>query len=63
VRTLLVEDLEEAVRLGRGHQYLNSALADAALGGWQASASWFVESGAPFIVIMNNNTPSGTFSS
>jgi hypothetical protein len=52
-----------AVPLGKGHQYLNSALADAALGGWQVSGSWFAESGAPFTVIMNNNTPSGTFSS
>jgi len=46
--------------LGRGHQYLNSPLADAALGGWQASASWVAESGAPFTVVMNNVTPSGT---
>jgi hypothetical protein len=52
-----------AVPVGRGHQYLNSTWADAALGGWQASASWFAESGAPFTVIMNNNTPSGTLSS
>jgi hypothetical protein len=48
-----------AVPLGKGHQYMNSTWADAALGGWQASASWFAESGAPFTVIMNNATPSG----
>jgi len=34
-------------------------LADAALGGWQASASWVAESGAPFTVIMNNPSNSG----
>jgi hypothetical protein len=39
-----------AVPLGRGHKYLNSAAADAALGGWQASLSFQAESGAPFTV-------------
>jgi hypothetical protein len=48
-----------AVPLGKGHQFLNSALADAALGGWQASASFVAESGVPFTLIMNNATPSG----
>jgi hypothetical protein len=48
-----------SVPLGRGHQYFSSPLADAALGGWQASASWVAESGAPFTVIMNDATPSG----
>ena len=41
-----------AIPLGRGHQYLNSALADAAIGGWQASTSFIAESGAPFTVVM-----------
>src|SRR6266567_3836674 len=48
-----------AIPLGRGHQYLNSALGDAALGGWQASTSFVAESGAPFTVVMNSATPSG----
>jgi hypothetical protein len=48
-----------AVPLGKGHQYFNSALADAALGGWQASAGFIVESGSPFTVVMNSATPSG----
>jgi len=38
---------------------MNSALANAALGGWQASANVIAESGAPFTVIMNSATPSG----
>jgi len=48
-----------AIPVGRGHQYLNSALGDAALGGWQASTSFVAESGAPFTVVMNNATNSG----
>ncbi len=48
-----------AIPLGRGHQYLNSALGDAALGGWQASTSFVAESGAPFTVVMNSATNSG----
>ncbi len=39
-----------ALPIGRGHQYLNSAAADAALGGWQASLSFQAESGAPYTV-------------
>jgi len=39
-----------AVPLGKGHQYLSSAAADAALGGWQASLTFQAESGAPFTV-------------
>jgi carboxypeptidase family protein len=39
-----------ALPLGKGHQYLNSAAADAALGGWQASLTFQAESGAPFTV-------------
>ena len=42
-----------AVPLGKGHQYLNSDAADAALGGWQASVSFQVESGAPFSVFLD----------
>jgi hypothetical protein len=49
-----------SVPLGRGHQYLSSPLADAALGGWQASADFLAESGTPFTVIMNSATPSGS---
>jgi len=48
-----------AIPLGRGHEYLNSAAADAALGGWKASSSFIAESGAPFTVIMNSATPDG----
>jgi hypothetical protein len=48
-----------AIPLGRGHQYLNSALGNAALGGWQASTSFVAESGAPFTVVMNSATPDG----
>jgi len=43
-----------AIPLGKGHQYGNSALADAAIGGWQASTSFIAESGAPFTVVMSN---------
>jgi hypothetical protein len=47
------------IPLGKGHQYLNSGLEDAALGGWKASSSFIAESGAPFTVIMNSATPDG----
>ena len=43
-----------SIPLGRGHQYGTSALADAAIGGWQASTSFIAESGAPFTVVMSN---------
>lgn len=56
------------VPLGRGHRYGNSALADAAIGGWQASTSFIAESGSPFTVVMSNygagtlaNGPGGAF--
>jgi Carboxypeptidase regulatory-like domain len=48
-----------ALPLGRGRRYLSSPLADAALGGWQASTSFVAESGAPFTLIMNSATPDG----
>src|SRR6202035_3225701 len=48
-----------AVPLGKRHQYLNSAAGDAALGGWQVSAAFIAESGAPVTLIMNSATPSG----
>jgi hypothetical protein len=48
-----------SIPLGRGHQYLSSALGNAALGGWQASATFQAESGTPFTVVMNSATPSG----
>jgi hypothetical protein len=43
-----------AIPLGRGHQYGRSALADAAIGGWQASTTLIAESGSPFTVVMQN---------
>ena len=48
-----------AIPLGKGHQYLNSALADVVLGGWQASTAFLAASGTPFTLIMNSSTPSG----
>jgi hypothetical protein len=51
-----------AIPLGRGHQYLNSALANAAVGGWQTSATFVAESGTPFTVVMNSATPDGALS-
>ena len=49
-----------AVPLGKGHQYLNSTLEDAALGGWRASADFEAESGVPFTVVMNSSVPDGS---
>jgi hypothetical protein len=49
-----------AVPLGKGHQYLNSTLADAVLGGWQASSAIVAYSGSPFTVIMSSSAPSGS---
>jgi hypothetical protein len=43
-----------AIPLGKGHQYGNSPLMDAAIGGWQASTSFIAESGTPFTVVMSN---------
>jgi hypothetical protein len=51
-----------AVPLGKGHEYLNSALENAALGGWQSAISFVGESGAPFTVVMNDPTNSGALS-
>lgn len=48
-----------AIPLGKGHQYLNSAAADAVLGGWQASTSFLAASGTPFTLVMASNTTSG----
>src|SRR5260370_20499140 len=48
-----------AIPLGRGHQYMNSALGNAAVGGWQASTSFVAESGAPFTVVMDDASPDG----
>jgi len=42
-----------ALPLGRGHRYLNSAAADAALGGWQTAISFQAESGAPYSVFLD----------
>jgi hypothetical protein len=49
-----------AIPLGKGHQYLNSAAADAALGGWQASLSLQAESGAPYTMWLDANPVSGS---
>jgi hypothetical protein len=49
-----------AIPLGRGHQYLNSSAADAALGGWQASLSFQAESGAPYTLWLDANPISGS---
>src|SRR5258708_39835168 len=48
-----------AIPLGRGHQYLNSPLGDAALDGRQTSTSFVAESGAPFTVVISSATNSG----
>jgi Carboxypeptidase regulatory-like domain len=48
-----------AIPLGKGHQYLSSALWNAVVGGWQASSSFIAQSGAPFTLIMNSATPAG----
>lgn len=52
-----------ALPLGKGHQYLNSALADAVLGGWTASGDFEAESGVPFTVIMDNPANDGDLGS
>jgi hypothetical protein len=49
-----------AIPIGKGHQYLNSAAADAALGGWQASLSVQAESGAPYTMWLDANPVSGS---
>jgi len=46
-------------RWGRDTNTLNSALADAAVGGWQLSTIIITQSGAPFTVVMDSATPSG----
>jgi len=51
------------VPLGKGHQYLNSALGDAVLGGWQASGDFEAESGSPITVVMNNPSNDGSLGS
>ena len=51
-----------AIPLGKGHQYLNSTVGDAVLGGWHVSTSFIAESGVPFTVIMNSATPDGALS-
>src|SRR5258705_9933286 len=50
--------LTYAIPLGRGHQYLNSALADAAVGGWQASNIIIAQAPAPFTGVIKSATPS-----
>jgi hypothetical protein len=48
---------------GKGHQYLNSALGDAVLGGWTASGAFVAQSGVPFTVVMNNPSADGDLGS
>ncbi len=47
------------VPLGRGHQYLSSAIGDAVLGGWEVSGDYVAESGAPFTVTMDDPNNDG----
>ena len=49
-----------ALPFGKGHQYLNSAAADAAVGGLQASLSFQAESGAPYTMWLDANPVSGS---
>ncbi len=56
-------ELLYAIPLGKGHQYLSSALADAALGGWQASGDFEAESGTPITVVMDNPINDGSLGS
>jgi Carboxypeptidase regulatory-like domain len=49
-----------AIPLGKGHQYLSSTLADAALGGWALSGDFEAESGVPVTVIMNSSIGDGS---
>jgi hypothetical protein len=55
-------ELVYAIPLGRGHEYLNSAVGDAVLGGWHVSSAFIAESGSPFTVVMNSATPDGSLS-
>lgn len=48
-----------AIPLGRGHNLLSHGIADAVLGGWQASSIFEAQSGAPFTVYMASSTDSG----
>ena len=48
------------VPLGRGHEYLSSAIGDAVLGGWTASGDYVAESGAPFTVTMDDASNNGS---
>jgi hypothetical protein len=47
------------IPLGKGHDFLNGGIADAVLGGWQASSIFVAQSGAPFTVYMASSTNSG----
>jgi hypothetical protein len=51
------------IPLGKGHQYLSSAIADAVLGGWTASGDFSAESGAPFTVVLDDPTNNGSLGS
>jgi Carboxypeptidase regulatory-like domain len=48
------------VPLGKGHRYLSSDIGDAVLGGWETSADYVAESGAPFTVTMDDASNNGS---
>jgi Carboxypeptidase regulatory-like domain len=47
------------VPLGKGHNLLSHGIADAVLGGWQASSMFVAQSGNPYTVTMASSTNSG----
>jgi Carboxypeptidase regulatory-like domain len=49
-----------AVPLGKGHQFLSSAIGDAVLGGWTVSGDYIAESGAPFTVTLDDPANNGS---
>jgi hypothetical protein len=48
------------VPLGKGHRFLSSEIGDAVLGGWETSADYVAESGAPFTVTMDDPNNNGS---
>jgi hypothetical protein len=51
------------VPLGKGHQFLNSDIGDAVLGGWEAGGDYVAESGSPFTVVMDDPSQDGDLGS
>jgi hypothetical protein len=49
-----------ALPFGKSHQYLNSNLEDALLGGWTTSAAFVAISGAPVTIVMNSSLSNGS---